>query len=142
MNTKKTNGYAIERADYGIDEKVGSLFQPDTLVAEEYLGNFRRKTPLEPEKTLVLAVLEDGIRCFQDNASARDGKKKKLFEEAQQWLFCDDSDWLFSFTSVCGLLGFDPDYIRGGLKKWEKRSRTSPNKEQPPSVAEARRLAS
>lgn len=142
MNTKKTNGYATERADYGIDEKIGSLFQPDTLVAEEYLGNFRRKTPLEPEKTLVLAVLEDGIRCFQDNASARDGKKKKLFEEAQQWLFCDDSDWLFSFTSVCGLLGFDPDYIRGGLKKWEKRSRTSPNKEQPPSVAEARRLAS
>jgi len=141
MNAKKTNGYPTDTGNFGIEERVGALFQPDTLVAEEYLGNFRRKTPLEPEKHLVLAVLEDGIRCFQDNASARGGKKKKLFEEAQEWLFCDNSEWLFSFTSVCSLLGFDPDYIRGGLKRWERRSRGSANKEQPPSLATARRLA-
>lgn len=141
MNAKKTNGHLLDRANDGIDERVGSLFQPDTLVAEEYLGNCRRKTPLEPEKILVLAVLEDGIRCFQDNAAARSPKKKKLFKEAQQWLFCDDSDWLFSFSSVCELLGFDPDYIRRGLKKWEKRSRNGANKEQPPCVTAVRRLA-
>ena len=34
--------------------------------------NFRRKTPLEPEKALLLAVLEDGIRCFQDNILPRE----------------------------------------------------------------------
>lgn len=141
MNAKKTNGYPTDVGEYGTEERVGSLFQPDTLIAEEYLGNFRRKTPLEPEKHLVLAVLEDGIRCFQDNASARGGKKKKLFEEAEEWLFCDDSDWLFSFTSVCSLLGFDPGYIRRGLKRWERKSRSSENNEQPPSEASARRLA-
>jgi len=141
MNAKKTDGYPAQAGDYGVEERVGSLFQPDTLMAEDYLRNFRRKTPLEPEKHLVLAVLEDGIRCFQDNASARAGKKKKLFEEAQEWLFCDESDWLFSFASVCSLLGFDPDYIRRGLKKWERKSRNSANNEQPPSVASARRLA-
>jgi hypothetical protein len=141
MNAKKTNNYPTDAGNYAIDERVSVLFQPDTLVAEEFLGNYRRKTPLEPEKTLVLAVLEDGIRCFQDNASARSGKKKKLFKEAQQWLFCDDSDWLFSFTSVCTLLGFDPDYIRRGLRRWEKDSRISANKEQPPCVAAPRRLA-
>jgi len=141
MNAKKNNGYSTDVGDYGTEERVGSLFQPDTLIGEEYLGNFRRKTPLEPEKHLVLAVLEDGIRCFQDNASARGGKKKKLFEEAEEWLFCDDSDWLFSFTSVCSLLGFDPGYIRRGLKRWERKSRSSVNNEQPPSEASARRLA-
>ena len=141
MNARKTNGYSPAAGEYGVEERVGSLFQPDTLIAEEYLGNCRRKTPLEPEKHLVLAVLEDGIRCFQDNASARGGKKKKLFEEAEEWLFCDDSDWLFSFTSVCSLLGFDPDYIRRGLKGWETKSRSAANKEQPPTVAPARRLA-
>jgi hypothetical protein len=51
----------------GMDERIGSLFQPDTLLAEDYAANFRRKIPLEPERTLLLAVLEDGIRCFQEN---------------------------------------------------------------------------
>lgn len=141
MKSEKTAGYSLDQGHYGIAERVGSLFQPDTLTTEEYLGNCRRKTPVEPEKILILAVLEDGIRCFQDHARARSVKKKKLFDEAQQWLFCDDSDWLFSFTSVCSLLGFDPDYIRGGLKKWEERSRNGANKEQPPSVVAVRRLA-
>lgn len=141
MNAKKINDHPTDLGNYVVDERISLLFQPDTLSAEEYLGNYRRKTALEPEKTLVLAVLEDGIRCFQDNASARSGKKKRLFEEAQHWLFSEDSDWLFSFTSVCALLGFDPDYIRRGLKKWEKESRISAKEEQPPCVAVPRRLA-
>ena len=141
MKAEKTGDYSLDQGHYGIADRAGSLFQPDTLTAEEYLGNWRRKTPVEPEKILILAVLEDGIRCFQDNAWAQSVKKKKLFEEAQQWLFCDDSDWLFSFTSVCSLLGFEPDYIRRGLKRWEERSRNATNKEQPPSVVAVRRLA-
>ncbi|MGE5854099.1 MAG: hypothetical protein ACM35E_13255, partial [Deltaproteobacteria bacterium] len=50
-----------------IDERIGSLFQPDTLLGEDYAANFRRKLPLEPERTLLLAILEDGIRCYQEN---------------------------------------------------------------------------
>ena len=38
----------------GLDERVGSLFQPDTLLGEDYAANFRRKFPLEPERTLLL----------------------------------------------------------------------------------------
>ncbi len=141
MKTKRVDGQPSAPGHYGIEERVGLLFQPDTLAMEEYLGNCRRKAALEPEKILVLAVLQDGIRCYQDNAAARNVKKKKLFEEAQQWVFGDDSEWLFSFTSVCSLLGFDPDYIRRGLKKWEAQSRKAANREQPPSVVAARRLA-
>ena len=51
MNAKKTNNYPTDAGNYAIDERVSVLFQPDTLVAEEFLGNYRRKTPLEPEKT-------------------------------------------------------------------------------------------
>jgi hypothetical protein len=40
----------------------------------------------------VLAVLEDGIRCFQDNILPQNRKKQMLFEEAQEWLFSDESD--------------------------------------------------
>ena len=104
----------------GGDERISSLFQPDVLLAEQYIDNFRRKTPLEPEKALLLAVLEDGIRCFQDNILPRNKKKQMLFEEAEAWLFGDESNGIFSFVSVCALLGLDPGYIRRGLKQWQE----------------------
>jgi hypothetical protein len=77
---------------------------------------------LEPEKALLLAVLEDGVRCFQDNILPRNKKKQMLFEEAEAWLFSDESNGVFSFVSVCTLLGFDPGYVRRGLRQWQERA--------------------
>ena len=107
----------------GMDDRIGSLFQPDTLLGEDYAANFRRKIPLEPERTLLLAVLEDGIRCFQENLFAVNGKRRVLFDEARDWLFCDDASWFCSFVSICTLLNLEPNYIRRGLKDWEARQR-------------------
>jgi hypothetical protein len=112
----------------GLDERVGSLFQPDSLLGEDYAANFRRKFPLEPERTLLLAVLEDGIRCFQENLFAPAGKRQMLFEEAKEWLFSDDADWFCSFISVCTLLNLEPNYIRRGLRQWEARAREAKQK--------------
>jgi hypothetical protein len=112
------------------DERISSLFQPDVLLAEQYIENFRRKTPLEPEKALLLAVLEDGVRCFQDNIFPRNRKKQMLFEEAEAWLFSDESNEIFSFASICALLGFDPSYIRRGLRQWQERAVGGTRKKQ------------
>ncbi len=92
----------------GLDERIGSLFQPDTLLGEDYAANFRRKIPLEPERTLLLAVLEDGVRCYQENLFAVNGKRRVLFDEAKEWLFSDDATWFCSFVSVCTLLNLEP----------------------------------
>ncbi len=124
----------------GGDEKIASLFQPDTLLAEQYLENFRRKTFLEPEKTLMLAVLEDAVRCFQDSVQSRGGKKGKLFDEARDWFFSDDSDWLFSFFSICAVLGLDPGYIRRGLQDWHRRAENALREEQPRTLMAPERL--
>jgi hypothetical protein len=107
----------------GSEDRIASLFQPDALLGEQYLENFRRTVPLEPEKDLLLAVLEDGVRSFQDNVLPRNRKKQMLFEDAQEWLFNDDGDWLFSFVSICSVLGLDPSYIRRGLRQWQERAR-------------------
>jgi len=98
-------------------EKYASLFQPDTLLAVEYFDDRRGQTFLEPEKKLMLAVMEDAINCFQDNHSARFGKRKQLFDDAQQWIFAV-SDEIFSFENICHALGFDPEYVRKGLLRW------------------------
>ncbi|HET8562389.1 MAG TPA: hypothetical protein VFM35_00820, partial [Candidatus Binatia bacterium] len=57
-----------------MEERVTSLFQPDTLLPDQFLETFRRKSHLEPEKKLMLAVLEDAIACYQKYIFARDGK--------------------------------------------------------------------
>ena len=103
------------------DEKLASLFQPDTLLSAQYFDNLRRKTLLEPEKRLMLAVLEDAIHCFQDNLSAEAVAKKKLFDEVEQWILERDGDWIFSFDRVCDALGFSPEYVRQGLLRWEEK---------------------
>ena len=57
------------------EDKIASLFQPDVLLTEQYIDNYRRKTPLEPEKALLLAVLDDAVRSFQDNLLSQNKKK-------------------------------------------------------------------
>ena len=49
-----------------MEERVTSLFQPDTLLPEQYLDTFRRKLHLEPEKKLMLAILEDAHRLLSE----------------------------------------------------------------------------
>ena len=102
-----------------MEERVTSLFQPDTLLPEQYLDTFRRKLHLEPEKKLMLAILEDAIACYQKYLSARDSKGKALFSEAAEWVEEKGSASVFSFDSVCETLGLNPDYLRRGLADWK-----------------------
>lgn len=103
-----------------MEEKVSSLFQPDTLLPAQYFDTFRRKAHLEPEKALLLAVLEDAVACFQKYVSARDGKGKAQFREAEAWILEEESDWLFSFGNICDVLGLNPHYVRQGLMRWKE----------------------
>jgi hypothetical protein len=104
-----------------VEESVASLFQPDTLLPAQYFETFRRKTHLEPEKRLMLAVLEDAIACFQKYLLARDSKGRSSFHEAEEWIREEGSDWLFSFENICEVLGFNPKYVRRGLLEWKEK---------------------
>lgn len=101
---------------------MASLFEPDILAAAQYFDTFRRKTLIEPEKRLLVAILEDAINCFYDNVSADSGRRKKLFDDAQEWVMQERGDWIFSFRNVCELLGLSAEYLRGGLMRWKEKS--------------------
>jgi hypothetical protein len=102
-------------------EEMASLFHPDSLLPVQYFENFRRKVQTEPEKRLMLAVLEDALACFQKHFTARGGRGLRLFRETEEWIFKADSNQPFSFTNICEVVGFDPAYIREGLLKWRVR---------------------
>ena len=140
MELKDTSKSTSSTRTAGMDDRIGSLFQPDTLLGEDYAANFRRKIPLEPERTLLLAVLEDGIRCFQENLFAVNGKRRTLFDEAKEWLFSDDANWFCSFVSICTMLNLEPNYIRRGLREWEARERKALHKKAQGALAVEQRL--
>ena len=110
----------LYEAGLSMEEGVASLFQLDTLLPAQYFETFRRKVHLEPEKRLMLAVLEDAVACFQKYILARDGKGKALFRETEEWMMERNSDRLFSFENICEVLGFNPEYVRQGLLRWKE----------------------
>ncbi|HEY6365265.1 MAG TPA: hypothetical protein VI585_10805 [Candidatus Binatia bacterium] len=75
------------------------------------------------EERLMLAVLQDAVECFQDYALAEYVWEKKLFQEAEDWIWEKNTDWPFSFENICESLQLDPDYIRRGLLVWEHTKR-------------------
>ncbi len=122
------------RPSLGAEEKAFSLFQPDILLPAQYLATTQRKTYLEPEKRLMLAVLEDAVICFQKFVRSSNAKERLAFEEAEAWILDEDSHWLFSFVNICEALGLDPDYLREGLIRWKQRETGVRSKSQLQSV--------
>lgn len=103
------------------EERIISLFKPDTLLSAQYMENLRKKTLFEPEKRLMLALLEDAVNCFQFYVTAQGGRGRKLFNDAHEWIMRADDEWIFSFVNVCETLGFNPAYVRQGLRRWRQK---------------------
>ncbi|HEY7220905.1 MAG TPA: hypothetical protein VH985_21205 [Candidatus Binatia bacterium] len=96
-----------------------ALFQPDVTAPAAYIDRLKRSTPLEPERLLLLAVLQDAIESFQKYFPSTREKERQLYAEARAWIFDDQRDWIFSFANVCDLLDLNPAYVRKGLSQWQ-----------------------
>lgn len=75
---------------------------------------------LLPEKRLMLAVLQDAVLTFHHYARVEWMRPPAPFAEVEAWFASDDTEWPFSFSSICHVLNLDPGYIRGGLERWQK----------------------
>jgi hypothetical protein len=85
-------------------------------------GLFEKKV-LDPEQTLMLAVLRNVIDDFQQYVVAKSVSDRKLFEEAEGWILEKNNDWFFSFENICEGLDLEPDYVRQGLLCWKETKR-------------------
>jgi hypothetical protein len=122
MASKAYNSkFAVQPSSIEVEEKISSLFEPDTSLAANYFDALRRKTILEPEKRLMFAVMKDAIDCYQINVMAQSGKRQRLFRNAEEWIMERDGDWVFSFVNICDLLQLHPEYLRQGLLRWKDK---------------------
>src|SRR5438132_14282285 len=73
---------------------------------------------LQPEKRLMLAVLEGAVSDFQKYATASSGRGRRLFANADAWFGSTNTDDPLSFVHICYALALDPSFIRAGLRRW------------------------
>jgi hypothetical protein len=77
--------------------------------------------PLERERRLVLAILEEAVRSYQRYAFATNRRGRRLFGETCEWFDAHDDPWIFSFENICHALDLDPDHIREGRARSRRR---------------------
>jgi hypothetical protein len=93
-------------------------FEPETILPSQLLDKSHLGAALQPEKRLMLAVLEDAVASFQRTALATGRIPTREFAEVRSWFERDDDSWPYSFTNICHMLGFEPSYLRSGLDRW------------------------
>ena len=102
-------------------EILAELFAPEVVLPKQVLAGARRDSYASGEKALMLAVLEDGIRCFQEHLRNPRSNPRLLSQQAEAWIRAVDYDWPFSFNNVCETLGIDPSALRAALLAWKAK---------------------
>ena len=98
---------------------IAGIFIPDVLTRGQYYDGIRADNGCaRPIKRLMLAVLEDAIRCYLTYANSRSRALRRLFVEAEGWLMDRKADGAFAFETVCETLSIDPNCLREGLRRW------------------------
>ncbi len=109
------------RTDRTSPESLAELFAPDIVLPEQFFEGARHDSQASGEKALMLAVLEDGIRCFQEHLRNPRSNPRLLSQQAESWIRSVDYDWPFSFNNVCETLRIDPAALRAALLDWKAK---------------------
>ncbi len=83
------------------------------LLPGQYADLVRRNHVIEGELKLLLAVLEDAIRCYLRNVNTKDGERRRDFVEVRNWFEAGGRVGarrgdIFSFETICEALGIEP----------------------------------
>ena len=75
------------------------------LLPGQYADLVRRNHVIEGELKLLLAVLEDAIRCYLRNVNAKDGERRREFVEVRNWFEGSTASApaaaIFSASKIC-----------------------------------------
>jgi hypothetical protein len=104
------------------DDFLARILEPDVFLPSQFYGQAGLSRQLEGEKRLMIAILKDAVECLEKYRDAKASAAQNQYQNALEWVQDTGTEWLFSFTNICDLLGFDPDYMRGVLLQREGQS--------------------
>lgn len=128
MEAAASNGrWSKEHEATSFDGFLPRLIEPEILLPSQFYDRFRGRSILEGERRLMLAILEDAIMCYQKYAGATRPRSRRLFQEAENWLFREvPSSWPFSFIAICEVFDLNPAYFRERLRTWREQLLAQP----------------
>jgi len=103
------------------DDFLARILEPDIFLPSQFYGTGSLSRQLEGEKRLMIAILKDAVECLDKYRGACNSSGRSHYQNALEWVRDESTDWLFSFTNICDLLGFDPSYMREVLLKRENQ---------------------
>ena len=103
------------------DDFLARILEPDIFLPSQFYGAGGLSRKLEGEKRLMIAILKDAVECLDKFRGSRTSAGRSHYENALDWVQDENTEWLFSFTNICDLLGFDPHYLREVLLKRENK---------------------
>ena len=101
------------------ENQFASALQADIIVPSQYFDRVRSEDSSQPEKRLMLAVMENAIVTFQKSIYAATRRQRRLLKETEEWIHSLDTSWPFSFENICASLGIEANYLRHGLAQWK-----------------------
>jgi hypothetical protein len=103
------------------DDILARILEPDIFLPSQFYGSGSLSRKLEGEKRLMIAILKDAVECLEKFRTSSSSAGRSHYINALEWVQDENTEWLFSFTNICDLLGFDPDYLREVLLKRENK---------------------
>jgi hypothetical protein len=101
---------------------------PDLLTPAQYYGGRRPShREMNATKRLLLAVLEDALRCIQTYTESPNPVHRKAFAEAETWILDRKAHGPFAFGVICDVLGIEPNRLRDGIREWRTQLSNGPD---------------
>jgi len=102
-----------------VEESSSSMIEADLIVPSQFFDRIKTERSSQPEKRLMLAVMEDAISTFQKSVHGATRRQRRLLRETEEWIGSADTAWPFSFENICAALDIEADYLRTGLRRWK-----------------------
>lgn len=114
---------------FSYDDGLATLLQTEAVLpAQFWSGSVAGRD--EPERRLLLAILEDALITLVQHRGRPDLASRRLVNETEKWIASDRRATAFDFAGLCDVLEIDPAYIRGLLRRpprrlgWRQRRRS------------------
>lgn len=105
--------------------------QPE-VAADYHEANTATLGKLEPEKLLMIAVMQDALDALDGHVTAgtytlsKSGRKndslmlrrrEQVKREARRWFASNEDWWPFQFVVICDYLGYDAEAVRAQIRE-------------------------
>ena len=114
-----------ECAGHDATDEVGVRVEPEVVLPAQV---FDRRADLQPEKRLMLAILEDATATLLRRPTPRHAGKRRALRETEAWFDSPDTESPFAFIRICEALGLDAQWLRTGLARAQVAREGEPRK--------------